>query len=190
MSETKRKNIKVIDITVKTINKGSRSYDELNVTYDDITFGKVDAKKLFSFAADKGVWEVLKGAKKGDLFAVEFVKNEKGFIDWVGISPTEAVDVVRDAVDSAPSQAATRAAKGGTVTRNWDEKNALDRERFEFDKQKQDLIIRQSSLSTAVALCTAGGQPATVNEVIKTAVQFEAYVNGRTMENLADDIPE
>jgi hypothetical protein len=192
MAETKTMNIKVIDISVKTIAKGTRSYEEMTVTFDNITFGKVDAKKLFSFAADKGVWETMAGAKKGDLFVVETVKNEKGFLDWVSAGTTDATSVVRAAVNEAPQgQAAVRQARGGAVATNWDEKNKLDRERFDFEKSKQALIIRQSSLSTAVAMLTAGGKPTKVEDVIKAAVQFEEFVVGRQgMADMSDDIPE
>ena len=61
------------------------------------------------------------------------------------------------------------------------------------------MIVRQSSLSTAVALLKTDKKAASVDEVILTARQFEAYVMGTTppvvvdpsdpFGNMEDDVP-
>ncbi len=176
--------IKIIDVTVTEVPKkvGQGTNKQMSCTFENLTFGgKTDGKKLFDWAVPKEVWAALEGAKKGDIFSIETKKNDKGFIDWLSVAAKDAVDYVAEAA-AAPARARTpaqtRQAQGEKVSSTWDEKNKLDRERFEFDKEKQALIIRQSSLSTAVAYLALPGcdQPAVVQDVINIAKNFEQYV--------------
>ena len=117
------------------------------------------------------------GAKKGDIFGIEYQKNEKGFNDWLVATPKTAVEVVAEAAARpARTQTQTRQAQGEKVAGTWDVKNQLDRERFDFDKVKQGLIIRQSCLSTAVAMHAIAGKAVKPQDVVSTAQYFEQYV--------------
>jgi hypothetical protein len=187
--------IKIIDVTITEVPKkvGQGNNKQMSITFENLTFGgKTDGKKLMDWATPKAeVWDVLAPAVKGNIFRVETKKNDKGYIDWVCAEAIEAVAVVQAAVAAKVPRAAEKGEKVGST---WDEKNKLDRERFNFDKVKQGLIIRQSSLSTAVAMCTAGGKVAKTADVIKVATEFEAYVNGNApmvggIEEMSDDFP-
>lgn len=187
MSDQKTMDIKIIHVEVTDVPKktGKGSYKQAHVTYENLTFnGKTDGRKLMDWATPAEVWTAMANASHGDMFRITYEKNERGFNDWKVAQAISAVEAVQDMITESPAKtpAATRAAKGEKVSGTWDEKNKLDRERFEFDKVKQGLIIRQSSLSTAVAfvqtapnLGKLGG--VTCQDVIEVAKQFEAYVH-------------
>jgi len=172
--------IKIIDVTVVEVPKkvGQGTNKAMSVAFENITFGgKTDGKKLQDWATEKGVWEALSTAKKGDIFGVTTQKNDRGYIDWVAITPKTAVEVVQEvAVKPARTPTQARQAQGERVAGTWDVKNQLDRERFEFDKEKQGLIIRQSSLAVAATVLTAGGKSPKLQDVVNAAQFFEHYV--------------
>ena len=182
MSDQKTMDIKIIHVEVTDVPKktGKGSYKQAHVTYENLTFnGKTDGRKLMDWATPPEVWTAMANAKHGDMFRITYEKNERGFNDWKVAESISSVEAVQDMIKDSPAKtpAATRAAKGEKVAGTWDEKNKLDRERFEFDKQKQGLIIRQSSLSTAATVLTAGGNQPTLQEVVDAAIFFEEYVN-------------
>jgi hypothetical protein len=91
----------------------------------------------------------------------------RGYWDWVSIGGDNAVSETKPA----------SAASGTRVTgSNYETK--------EERAQRQILIVRQSSLSSAVELLGPGKS---VDDVINVAKQFEAYVFGDT--EASDDIP-
>ena len=67
---------------------------------------------------------------------------------------------------------------GNRAVNTYAEKNALDRERFDFEKAKQLLIVRQSSLSSAVAFAASSntGGKLKAQDIVKIAEEFTAYV--------------
>lgn len=188
--------IKIIDVTCSEVPKkfGGGTTGVISLVFENLTYGgKTDAKKFQEWATDGEVWRTLFGSKKGDIFEVTTVKNAKGYIDWTKIEESNAVEVVQDAVAPRARTGTTqRETKGAAVAGTWDLKNQLDRERFEFDKEKQALIVRQSSLSTAVAMLTGANKVPAIADVIKAASQFEAYVMGTTSpeQEPEGDFPE
>jgi hypothetical protein len=171
--------INIVDIgkpNSKTTKNG-RSYQEIEVTYKNEQ-GQVGNKKLISFS-NPSVFNHIKDLTKGDQINVTTTKDAAGYWQWTGIGgeSSEAPAVVQ----SKPAQA------GGRVTgSNYETK--------EERAARQVYIIRQSSLSTAVELL---GQGKSVEEVIATAKQFEAYVFATdpnptkevNFDDLEDDIP-
>jgi hypothetical protein len=184
--DRKDMDIKIIHVEISEVPKktGKGTNKSMSVTFENLTFnGKTDGKKMQDWATPKEVWDTLAAAKHGDIFHVVYQKNEKGFNDWLELTPEDAVAVVQHAAQPrAKTPAQTREAKSEKVAGTWDVKNQLDRERFEYDKSKQALIIRQSSLSTAVALLTAGGKAAKVEDVISVATAFENWVTQPELE--------
>jgi hypothetical protein len=179
-AERKDMAIKIIHVEVAEVPKksGPGSNKAMSVTYENLTFnGKVEGKKMQDWATPKPVWDTLLAAKHGEIFNIEYQKNERGFNDWLEVVPGSAVEVVKTAIQpKAKTPSAIREAKGEKVAGTWDEKNKLDRERYEFDKVKQGLIIRQSCLSTAVAMHAATGKAISPKDVVATAQYFEQYV--------------
>lgn len=120
-------------------------------------------KAIMEFSA---VFKVLSKAQPGEVYEIESKKNDAGYVDWLS-----AVKVGE--AGAAPAASATSASKGAQVSKGtW--------ETPEERAARQVMIVRQSSISSAVALIAAGGEPgrATVGDTIELAKAFEAYVMG------------
>lgn len=133
-----------------------KPYEVLEVTYRSYYQGKpkTDGKLLLKFNTPTEVWDALKGSKSGEAFTVEIEKNEKGFLDWVGIA-TQTAAINKE----EPSQVA-------------ETKNRY----AEADDRRQQLIVRQSSLDKAVNVSIAIGDldPTAIKTL---AEDFEGWVN-------------
>jgi hypothetical protein len=172
--------INIVDVGTPSTKASSngRSYQEIEITYKTEN-GQVANKKLMSFS-NPSVFNHIKGLAKGEVVNVTTVKNAKGFWDWTGIGNEG------DAPVATQSKPATAQAGGRVTGSNYETK--------EERAARQVFIIRQSSLSTAVELL---GQGKSVDEVIATAKQFEAYVFSKdpnptkevNFDDLEDDIP-
>lgn len=163
-------NIKVNSVAIEKKDKGQH----MTVSFESLPDGKHDGKKLVEFYTAKEVWAALAAAKQGDFFSIDRAKNEAGYWQWTGIARQDSPP------KGAPAQEAP-ATKGST----WAGKNELDRERFEHDKTKQPLIIRQSCLSSATTLAAAMGLDS--DETLKIAQKFVDWVNEAGIAGLKDD---
>jgi hypothetical protein len=172
--------INIVDVGTPSTKASSngRSYQEIEITYKTEN-GQVSNKKLMSFS-NPSVFNHIKGLAKGEVVNVTTVKNAKGFWDWTGIGNEG------DAPAATQSKPATAQAGGRVTGSNYETK--------EERAARQILIVRQSSLSSAVELLGAGNS---VADVIATAKQFEAYVFGPdanptkevNFDDMEDDIP-
>ena len=150
-----------LEIRVKGIEDESKGkYNQLTVDYVDVGSGKEHTYKLMSFV-NKDAYLLLKSAKIGDTFFVVTNKNDKGYWQWDQVS--------REAVQP----------KANTSPRSTYETP-------EERAQKQIYIVRQSSLTNAIALL---GSKAKVDHVISVARQFEQYVFGLDERESFDDLP-
>jgi hypothetical protein len=71
--------IQVLSTSVVTLmSKANKPYQQLEVAFKNLTFGKVESKKLMPFGAQEGAFKALSGAKQGDVFEVTVVKNAAG----------------------------------------------------------------------------------------------------------------
>jgi len=164
--------IQVIATSVATkMNKSNKPYQELEVTYKNLTFNKVESKKCFSFGAQEGAFKALSGAKQGDVFEVTVVKNAAGFNDWtscVQAAPGSVVPVHPQTDLGSINQPAT----GG--------KSVQVKSTYETPEEraiKQRYIIKQSSLSGAINLLTVGAKsPPATETVLALADALVAYV--------------
>lgn len=172
--------INIVDVGAPNTHaaKNGRSYQSIEVTYKDEQ-GQVKNKKLMSFS-NPSVFNHIKGLAKGDQINLRTEKDAAGYWQWTGIG------------DDAPAGTAqAKPATGGRVTgSNYETK--------EERAARQILIVRQSSLSSAVALVSATStEPTTTDNVINIAKKFEAYVFGPeanptkevNFDDLEDDIP-
>lgn len=182
--------MKIQVVAVEVTNRGK--YDQAEVTFKNLSFGdKVEAKKLMSFV-NKDVYATIKNASNGDVFTVSRVKDDKGYWQWTGIAVGDDVPAGATAGGNvaAPSKAASPSPKS---TYETPEERA----------KRQVLIVRQSSLSSAIELLKTDKKSPTVPEVLQVAKQFESYVFGNddpfgleekpnklpTLDDLEDDIP-
>lgn len=167
--------ITVIDVGAPNTHaaKNGRTYQSLEVTYKNDQ-GQAQSKKLMSFANP----QVFKAAQewiKGSVVTVTTEKDANGYWQWIGLGGGDSI------------VAESKSANTGNTTRVTGSNYETKEERA----ARQILIVRQSSLSSAVELLGTGKS---VADVISTAKQFEAYVFGASqgidaINELEDDIP-
>lgn len=162
-------NIEVIDAEYADVPKktGKGTYGQLTVTFKNEE-GKVEAKKLFDFAASEELFMKLKVSKKGDTFAIVREKNDKGYWDWKDIS-TQTAPVGKSVAGSSTYTKPTYETP--------DER-----------AQRQVYIIKQSSLGHA--LTYLAGKDVSTAEVMKIAQEFTDFVLGNRVQDMTDDIPD
>lgn len=173
--------INIVDVGAPNTHaaKNGRSYQSIEVTYKNEQ-GQVANKKLMSFS-NPSVFNYIKELEKGAQVNVTTTKDANGYWQWTGIGGDGSV--------ATPQTKAPQA--GGRVTgSNYETK--------EERAARQVYIIRQSSISAAVALVSAiSTEPTTTDNVIAIAKKFEAYVLSQDVnptkevnfDDLEDDIP-
>lgn len=171
-------NIQFIGMADTPETKGSRNWVKRVVTYKDLGSNKISAKTLFDFNTPKDVWTRLSEAKTNDTFSVTAQKNDKGYWDWTELARLDGV-----------TPAAVETPKAGKVN-TYEVNNQIQQERLAFDKAKQQLIIRQSCLASAVDLCKDHGKQPDAQAVCRVAEEFVSWVNQSSIGFMSDDIPE
>lgn len=158
--------IKIVSVTVEKVpGRGkSQGYEKAEVVYRDDR-NEVKTKNIVSFS-NPAVFSTVKNAVTNDTFDVTVTKDDKGYYQWANItSPnatgsTEAVPQTSTKVQGAPL---------GTGRSNYEtpEERAL----------RQRLIVRQSSLSTAVEILTTGAKtPPEKDAVFALAEELHDWV--------------
>ncbi len=168
--------INIIDVGQPNTHaaKNGRSYQSMEVTYKDQT-GKTSSKKLMSFS-NPSVFNAAKNWQKGDAVNVITQKDDQGYWQWTGIGGDEQV------AEQPTKQSATPTRVTGSNYETKEERAA-----------RQVLIVRQSSVASAVAALAIGAKSAPSSaDVIKYAKEIESYVFGQaqTIEELADDLDD
>lgn len=149
-----------MQITVKEVGavQKEKKYFILPVTYTDK--GKEWVRKIYSFNFTD-VYKAFKDAKPGEVYEVAVKKNDNGFWDWVS-----AEKVVQRAGEPTVKEASS--GKVGTVRSTY--------ETPEERAQRQQYIIRQSSINNAIEALKALGGEFTFADIIEMAKDFENHV--------------
>ena len=174
-------NIEIIN--VQSVNKPTAkgSYTMLDIAFKRLDTGKIEGKKVMSFT-NKEVFGALAKATNGQQFTITTEKNaETGYWDWTAAVPAGAAE--------APAAAKPSAAGFSSPKSNY--------ETPEERAARQVLIVRQSSLSSAIELLSNEKKPPTVEEVLRTADIFtnRVFQKGVSLEqpvnlmDMDDDIP-
>ena len=146
--------IKVVSVEIE--NKGK--YKVAEVFYKDIGQNKSSSKKLMSFV-HKQVYETVSACQGGETFEVTLEKDDKGYWQWTAINEPGA----------APATTAV-ASKSGTASPKSTYETAEER------AKRQVMIVRQSSLATAVAALKTEKNVVSPEELISFAKELESYV--------------
>ena len=186
--------IEVVANPVSTVPTAKGSYQVIDLAYKNKSFqDKLEGKKVMSFT-NKDVFAALQKASFGDVFNVSRVKNDKGFWDWTGVSSGNAAMDASNNTFANSSPVSNPAAKSGNVTPKSNYETAEER------AARQVLIVRQSSISSAVEFAVAN-KLKDAQAVIAIAKEFEAYVfgteapvveeapPGNFFEDMEDDLP-
>lgn len=179
--------IQIIDVGTPNTHAGKngRSYQSLEVTYKSQD-GKVASKKLMSFS-NPTVFKTASTWVKGDSVDVVTQKDDAGYWQWTGINEGGAAPMQQQQSAGTSSSASTTRVTGS----NYETK--------EERAARQELIVRQSSLSAAVSILTVGAKSVD-KEAVKTLAQeladwvFQKDAPSITkfdaeFEEMKDDIP-
>jgi hypothetical protein len=157
--------IQIIATSVETKPTAKGSYQQLEVTYKNLTYqGKVESKKLMSFGANAAAFKTLSNAPAGSQWEVTVVKNAQGYNDWPSVVAASGAAPAAGEVPQAAT--AAKAQIGGRSTYETPEERA----------QRQVYIIRQSSISSAIATLAVGSKAVKPEDVLSVAKQYENYV--------------
>jgi hypothetical protein len=170
-------NITLLNVSILTQpTKTGGSYQVADVAYKNNTFqGKVEGKKVMSFGTTAEAFKVLALAQPGETYEVDVVKNNAGYNDWTKMTKAGAVEQAKETTYKAPPGA-----------------TASPRSTYETPEErakKQVYIVRQSSVSSAIAMHSVGAKTLDVKKVLETAKEIEAHVMG-TGPSGFDDFPD
>jgi hypothetical protein len=149
--------IQIIDVgTPNTVaSKNGRSYQSIEVAYKGAD-GKVSSKKLMSFS-NPSVFTAISKMSKGDNVDITTVKDDAGYWQWTAINQAGAT--TSTVTPSSQSITPTTTRVTGSTYETKEEREA-----------RQLLIVRQSSLSNAVAILTVGSKSVD-KEAVKALAQ-------------------
>jgi len=162
--------IEIIDVSAPVSIK---KYYTIEVAYR--ADGKTQGKKLMSFLFPE-TYIILSKAKRGDVFEVTSVKNDAGYWDWTEVTKSE--NHTGASIELAPVAGRDFKKEATTVKSNY--------ETAEERAARQVMIVRQSSISNAIATLSVGAKTLKSEDVIATAKEYEAYVLGGTPRQLAE----
>lgn len=175
------------EFNVQVAKNGGGTYLGSSLLFKDSN-GQVKTKswaqKIFDNPSFSTNANIIKSLAKGDEFTVEMEKNDAGFWNWLTITKGTTAGAVSS---SSGTSSNTGAAKTGSSYASYEERQerfALDKAKFQFEQDKQGLIIKQSCLAQAVAY--SKGSDVDTDAVIKTAIDFEKYIIGTWSDPDAD----
>jgi len=150
--------IEVLSSTVTTVPTAKGSYQVCELAFKNKTFqDKVEGKKIMSFA-EKEAFTTLSTASMGSVFTVVRVKDDKGYWKWQSVTPGA----------NAAEAASSGNASSKSTYETADERAA-----------RQVMIVRQSSISNAIALLKTEKHTPTTKDILDVAKEFEDFVFGK-----------
>lgn len=181
--------IQIIDVgTPNTIAaKNGRSYQSIEVTYKGPD-GRASSKKLMSFS-NPSVFKAVSQLSKGDTIDVTTQKDDAGYWQWTAVNEAGSAPSAQAPVQQTSSASATRVTGSNYETK-------------EERAARQELIVRQSSLSNAIAILTVGAKSLKKEDVFALAQELNDWVFNKhaekapdpkvsgSFDDLEDDFPE
>lgn len=160
--------IKIISVEVNEVP--GKKYKQVEVAYKSDK-GETKGKKLMDFSVKNGL-KILLNAKAGDMLEVTPVKNGE-YWNW------ETIAVAGD------SPAAPASSSGGSKPTTY---AGRDFETKEERAARQVMIVRQSSISSAVSLLKTEKNVPSIDDILKAAKAFEEFVMGTTIITKPADV--
>lgn len=151
--------VKVKEVTVENVVKGKSRYSIAHVVHD--FKGETRTQKIMSFANPE-VFKKVQNLKEGDLIEITVTKNDAGYNQWA------KVDMASDKVEADTPERAPSTSTGRVIGSNYEtpQERADNRVR----------IVRQSSLSNAIATLATANEPASSNDVLELAQRYFDWV--------------
>lgn len=157
--------ITVKNVAVEAVSKGKARWNKATVDYEDEK-GNARKKYLVSFANPQ-VFEAIKDVTPETKLDVTVAKNEKDEWDWAKITVAGVV--------SKAAAAASTASGGRVLGSNY--------ETAEERANRQLMIVRQSSISNAIARAAQLDNPAGV-DILALAQDYVDFVYGNDLEEM------
>lgn len=176
-------NLEVISISPKQHVPNARGgYDVIEVAYRKD--GKIEGKKVMSFVNPK-VFEALGNFSAGDNISVTAEKvagrDGKEYWQWTAV----------ESGSEQPSQASSKPVSALERSASVATKSVSNYETKEERAARQVMIVRQSSLSNAVATLAVGAKKLEGASVVALAKEYEAFVLGtETVAKYSDNIAD
>ena len=164
--------IVIQEVKIEEVRNGRNKYDKAEVVYS--FNGQNRTQKLMSFS-NPAIFAQVRKMVSGETYDVEVVKNEAGFNQWAKI--------VAASNDAAPAVSGDKPTTGRT--------NVSTYETAEERKIKQMYIIKQSSITNAIARAGQNPDPLSI-DILGLAQQFVDFVYGNQEADLFqedNDIP-
>ena len=182
--------INIIDVAqpVTSTNRNGRQYQSIEIAYKDDQ-GRISSKKLMSFS-NPDVFKTAQTWEKGDTVNIAMEKDDAGYWQWTKIlADGEVAPAPTNASAEGASTSAPKAATG-KPTRVTGSNYETKEERA----LRQLMIVRQSSLSNAVATLATHGKALSSADVVALAKQYERFVMegdavSNSIDDMANDIP-
>ena len=180
--------INIIDVASPqtSTNRNGREYQSIEVTYKDDQ-GRVSSKKLMSFSNPE-VFKTAQTWEKGDAINIAMEKDDAGYWQWTKVL---ADGEVAPAPTNASAGGASTSAPRASTAKPTNRVTGSNYETKEERALRQRMIVRQSSLSNAVATLATHGSPLTPDAVIALATKYEQFVMDEeyvSANDLADDV--
>ena len=186
--------IKIIAVELSSAtDKKGKPYQIVEVSFKNLTFNKVESRKIMPFGTTADTNKLLGKAQAGEFYEVVVVKNDAGFNDWVSATKVEGGDV--SPATTRKVESPTSAASSGYATQPVKSTYETPEERA----KKQVYIVRQSSISSALTFFELNkAKMVSAQAVLELAKEFENYVfgivsspsaPGTSFEDMEDDIP-
>jgi hypothetical protein len=175
--------ILAVQSTTQT-SKAGKPYQQLEVTFKNLTFNKVESKKLMPFGVQKPAFDALANASAGAVFEVTVVKNAAGYNDW-----TACVQAPPGTIAPADNPATGMGSINMTGGKTVQVKSTY--ETPEERAKKQVYIIRQSSISAAIASLSVGAKAALKPaDVLDLAEDYFTWVMQSPQDAVKQDLFE
>jgi len=157
--------VRILKVSQETKPTAKGSYEMLTVNYRNVETDKNGSTRIPDFSAPDA-FNALKNAAPDSTWEVKIQASEKGgqkYFNWVGAQPIEGGTVPEE--DKKPPVARYTSQ----TSRDWETK--------EERAARQRLIVRQSSVTAAIALAQLGATTdGGVDDILKTAEQVENWV--------------
>jgi hypothetical protein len=162
-----------VAVSTKT-SKAGKPYQSAEVAYKNLDSGKVEAKNITQYSE---VFKTVADVQAGQTLDVKQAKNDNGFWEWTSVERLVGNQV----------SAATEPSRSASA-------NPAPRSNYETPEERasrQVYIVKQSSISSAIALLSVGAKsPPQVDAVLDTAQKFTDFVFGKTdLFKQANDLP-
>lgn len=167
--------VKILDVNIENVVKGKSRYSKAAVTY---TYnGEARTQNVMSFTNPQ-VFKTVQDSV-GQEVEVTVIKNGAGYNEWSSVDP----------VGSGPSAQVPSSAPTPSTAPQSTRVTGSNYETPAERAQKQVYIVKQSSISAAIALATSNKEKQTAAEIIATAKEFVDFVFDvdTSVESLASD---